>query len=119
MCRRFGSEVTVVETEKTRRNGGISDERKVVSASIRPTAPMLNSVGSAARPRMSPAPFCDAGNQGERRCNSDPDTQWLHDGQLASLERAPRGIGFQRITAAGKSPMRWFGLASGPGFVAY
>ena len=43
-------------------------------------------------------PFCDAGNQGERRCNSDADTQWLHDGQLASLERAPHGTGFRRIT---------------------
>jgi hypothetical protein len=42
-------------------------------------------------------PFCDAGNQGERRCNSDADTQWLHDGQLASLERAPLGTGFRRI----------------------
>src|SRR5438128_8294919 len=43
--------------EKTRRNGDISRERKVVSASIRPTAPMLSSVGSAARPRTSTPPF--------------------------------------------------------------
>ena len=43
--------------EKTRRNGDIRGERKVVSASGRPTAPMLNSVGSAARPRTSPPPF--------------------------------------------------------------
>src|SRR3984893_15348279 len=42
---------------KTRRNGDIRGERKVVSASGRPTAPMLNSVGSAARPRTSPPPF--------------------------------------------------------------
>src|ERR1700757_5463432 len=43
--------------EKTRRNGDISGERKVASASIRPTAPMLSNVGSAGRARMSPAPF--------------------------------------------------------------
>src|SRR6266436_5442232 len=43
--------------EKTRRNGEIGGERKVVSASIRPTAPMLSSVGSAARPRTSTPPF--------------------------------------------------------------
>src|SRR6202040_7881 len=41
--------------EKTRRNGDIRGERKVVSASGRPTAPMLNSAGSA--PRPSPPPF--------------------------------------------------------------
>ena len=39
-----------------RRNGDIRSERKVVSASIRPTAPMLNSVGSAATPRKASRP---------------------------------------------------------------
>jgi hypothetical protein len=43
--------------EKTRRNGDIRDERKVVRASIRPTAPVLSSVGSAARPTTSTPPF--------------------------------------------------------------
>src|SRR5215831_4807701 len=41
--------------EKTRRNGDISSERKVVRASIRPTTPMLSSGGSTMRP--SPPPF--------------------------------------------------------------
>src|SRR5690242_2405774 len=43
--------------EKTRRNGDIREERKMVSASIRPTAPILSSVGSAARPRTSTPSF--------------------------------------------------------------
>ena len=40
--------------EKTRRNGDIWSERKVVSASIRPTAPMPSSVRSAATSNMPP-----------------------------------------------------------------
>src|SRR6266404_8946584 len=55
------SPVTIYSTanivEKTRRNGDISGERKVVSASIRPTTPTPSSVGSAARPRTSTLPF--------------------------------------------------------------
>src|SRR5438552_17461594 len=49
--------------EKTRRNGDISGERKVVNASIRPTAPMLSSVGSAATPRTSIPPVVMPANQ--------------------------------------------------------
>ena len=49
--------------EKTRRNGEISSERKVVNASTEPTAPMLNSVGSAARPRTSTPPVLMPANK--------------------------------------------------------
>src|SRR5215469_8433971 len=97
----YATAVTIYSTakivEKTQRNGETSGERKVVSARISPTAPMLSSAASTERPRTSPPAFATPATKADAAARATPMLKCLTTGNSAWWERARQGGGFWHI----------------------